>query len=945
MAGKQHRNDLNELSRRQQQQQAQVPFQEEEEEEVHEPVLVPCERCGAILPQAEHRRHLLQHLRVRRKLFADVEAMNLEAEADKHSVSVSHGEGVDFGVVGLEDSLSVDVTVLKAGVEPIVLETLAMRSADSPFSASLAGKSRWVTHIRARTLCIRFAPPIEGEFKDVLELVLLNVKTRERFLITRKVLAVVGSQEDHELLKPHSEYVRRPRPIPVPFKGRIVRPPRPPTWAPNAWKKTLLPYEPPANLIQAAFETPRGRDVVKTVKQHFMPRVFDVNTYAKFFQVLLYIEDYQMRRVPSIEFWAELRPNHPRYELEVKGLEEGRPSVVVGDFIRIKHSGSEDGPWYEGRVHQVRQNHVSLRFGEDFSTYRGTKFDVRFTLNRLPLRRMHQALTNESRPARILFPDASHKSVKRPCSEEQLAEIVPVNRLIAQDREQLETVAAIVHRPRGSVPFVVFGPPGTGKTVTIVEAINQILQRDPKARILACAPSNSAADLIAQRLSPLGTTTLLRLNSQTRKHEDLPKDLQKFSVINDNLTFVLPVLEDLRKYRVVVSTCFSGAGKQKTHPHTCRRSLVSPRGWYTHIFVDEAGQAIEPEVMLPIKSLADGKTNVILAGDDKQLGPIVQSSLASILGLRVSYLSRIMQRDIYSLAADAPVGGRGINIVKLVNNFRSHPAILDFSNRQFYAGELVPCGNPALIQSLENSDELPRKKFPLIFHGIAGKDQREGFSPSFFNIDEATIVKKYVASLLSNKKLRLRPEDIGVITPYHAQRCKINLLLSKDHKCKGVTVGSVEEFQGQERRVIIMSTVRSNTNYVESDIRRTLGFVANPQRFNVAVTRAQALLIVVGNPDVLGLDPLWRAFINYVYLRGGWRGKSISWDPTELVSSTMPEIYAQQMQRRAEGDAEETMARLKALIVRRNEGSELEFDFSDDEAAAIEQPMRAWDAE
>ncbi|KAF7291981.1 RNA helicase [Mycena indigotica] len=932
LAGRRHREDLRELRMRRQEHQRVPEALVNEEEEA-----TPCDRCGAMLAQYEQKRHLQMHLRTRRRLFADANAMDLEAEADKHTISVSHRDGIDFGVVGLEDSLPVDITVLKAGMDRIVLETLAMRNLASKFSATLAGKSRWVTHIRARTLCIRFVPEIEGEFKDVLELVFLNVTTRERFLITRKVTATVGSKEDHELLKPTSEYVRRPRPTPIPFKGKVIQSIRPPTWGPNAWKSKLLPYEPPADLINVAFGSPHGRDVARGVKR-------------------LNLELYAMTDV-------ELKPNHPRYDLQVKGLEEGRPSVVIGDFIRVKHTGSEDGPWYEGRVHQVHQNHVSLRFGDEFSTYRGNKFDVRFTLNRLPLRRMHQALTNKSNPQRLLFPDARAPSLNRRSSTAEMDQILPVNRLVAEDKEQLETVAAILHRPKGecslrgfwavcqmvsSTLFLVANArsrPGTGKTVTIVEAIKQIVLKDPNARVLACAPSNSAADLMAQRLAST-TESLLRLNSLTRKHGDLPKDLQKYSLINGNLTFVLPILEDLEKYRVVVSTCLSGGVPAQ---------LGIKRGYYSHIFVDEAGQATEPEVMLPIKSLADVNTNIVLAGDIKQLGPIVQSSLAASLGLSKSYLVRLMQRDIYSLEADAPVGGRGINIVKLVNNFRSHPAILNFSNNQFYDGELVSCGNPALIKSLENSDELPRKKFPLIFHGIAGKDQREGFSPSFFNIDEATIVKKYVGSLLSNKKLRLRAEDIGIITPYHAQRCKINLLLSKEPKFKGITVGSVEEFQGQacfsdangERRVIIMSTVRSNTNYVESDIRKSLGFVASPQRFNVAITRAQALLIVVGNPDVLSLDPLWREFMNYVHSGGGWRGKTISWDPEVPVSQSTPDVYDRAMKRKAEGDAEETMARLKALILRRNDDSDLELDLSDDEpewGTGIEQPIR-WDAE
>lgn len=125
--------------------------------------------------------------------------------------------------------------------------------------------------------------------------------------------------------------------------------------------------------------------------------------------------------------------------------------------------------------------------------------------------------------------------------------------------------------------------PGTGKTVTIVEAIHQLLLRDPEARILACAPSNSAADLIARNLMSIGITQLFRLNSLSRKYEDFPKELVKFSAANDNLTFVFPAVEELRKYRVVVSTCLSGG---------VPANLGLKRGHFSHIFCDEAGQAV-----------------------------------------------------------------------------------------------------------------------------------------------------------------------------------------------------------------------------------------------------------------------------------------------------------------------------------------------------------------
>lgn len=93
--------------------------------------------------------------------------------------------------------------------------------------------------------------------------------------------------------------------------------------------------------------------------------------------------------------------------------------------------------------------------------------------------------------------------------------------------------------------------------------------------------------------------------------------------------------------------------------------------------------------------------------------------------------------------------------MKLVKNWRSHPSILKFPNDEFYRGELEACGDPAVTGSLLRFDELAMKNFPVIFHGISGKDERESSSPSFFNIDEASLVKLYVQRLFEDQKLRL----------------------------------------------------------------------------------------------------------------------------------------------------------------------------------------------
>lgn len=133
--------------------------------------------------------------------------------------------------------------------------------------------------------------------------------------------------------------------------------------------------------------------------------------------------------------------------------------------------------------------------------------------------------------------------------------------------------------------------------MTIVEAIRQIILKNPDARILACAPSNSAADLIAERLMGL-SQQLFRLNAPSRSVNLMPKSLERFSLINNDATFSVPNLEGLSQYRVIVSTCISASV-----PY----GMGMPRGHFTHIFVDEAGQACEPEAMIPIKTMANNE--------------------------------------------------------------------------------------------------------------------------------------------------------------------------------------------------------------------------------------------------------------------------------------------------------------------------------------------------
>ena len=183
--------------------------------------------------------------------------------------------------------------------------------------------------------------------------------------------------------------------------------------------------------------------------------------------------------------------------------------------------------------------------------------------------------------------------------------------------------------------------PGTGKTVVVVEAMRQILDKDPSARILACAPSNSAADLIADRLRHYGVAAsqMLRLNAPTRPVENLSKALSE-CVRKVGNAFVVPPVEEIRNFCVIVTTCISSY-----LPY----AVGVARGHFSHIFIDEAGQALEPEAMISIRTMAGPGTNIVLSGDPKQLGPIVHSRTAIACGLGASYLDRLVNRPIYDI--------------------------------------------------------------------------------------------------------------------------------------------------------------------------------------------------------------------------------------------------------------------------------------------------------
>ncbi|NWT59640.1 SDE3 helicase, partial [Erythrocercus mccallii] len=611
--------------------------------------------------------------------------------------------------------------------------------------------------------------------------------------------------------------------------------------------------------------------------------------YQQKFQLLLHLEEiqmevdirrYDMQDVPMVQERGLL-------VLQVPGVAEKRPSVLRGDHL-FAHLSSEreHSPLtqYKGYVHSVELERVRLGFSSKLQKkfVNNMKFDVTFTFSRLPLQVQHRALvlaTNRNLFS-LLFPSASCNKSLFPGPFQPRW----FNRKLETNEEQCKAVTHIVTGMSRPAPYLIFGPPGTGKTVTMVEAIQQVWTCFKDARILACAPSNSATDLLCQRIiKDIAPRNVYRLIASSRDYREVPTDIRPCcNWDNEQSSYVYPSKESLKRYRIIITTLVT-AGR-----------LVSanfPPGFFSHVFIDECGHAVEPESVIAIAGLLapmDQKTNpnggqLVLAGDPKQLGPVLTSPLAIQHGLGTSLLERLMLHNpLYKKSS----GGYDPQfITKLLCNYRSHEAILRIPNELFYDNELKVCksNGPDIRNLFCTWEELPKKGFPIIFHGVCGEDQREAKSPSFFNTAEIEVLVHYVKKLLQSRGKggcpTVSPKEIGIISPYRKQVEKIRRAvtsldpdLQKLPNISQLKVGSVEEFQGQERSVILISTVRSCSTYLQFDQTFRLGFLKNPKRLNVAITRAKALLIVVGNPKVLSKDPHWHRFLRYCKEQGGYTG-------------------------------------------------------------------------
>ncbi len=421
---------------------------------------------------------------------------------------------------------------------------------------------------------------------------------------------------------------------------------------------------------------------------------------------------------------------------------------------------------------------------------------------------------------------------------------------------------------------VLHGPPGTGKTTTLVEAINETLMRE--TQVLVCAQSNTAVDWISEKLVDCGIK-VLRLGNPTRvndkmlsftyehrfaDHPDYPKLWQvrrtmremrrrrresgeHFHQKLDRLKELAVELEvrinaDIFGQVRVIASTLVGAGNK----------LLDGKRFGT-VFIDEAAQALEAACWIPIRRAS----RVIFAGDHCQLPPTIKSLEAIKGGLGITLMERIVKNKPECVSL-------------LQVQYRMNDEIMQFSSDYFYHGLMKSA--PEVAHRVIHEGDTPILWFDTSTINL-GDDERHDFREQFIgetfgrvNKGEANLIISLLQIYFQRiGKQRILDEriDVGIISPYRAQVQYLKRLIKKRPFFKPyrhlISINTVDGFQGQERDVILISLVRANDT-------GQIGFLRDLRRMNVAITRARMKLFILGDAPTLTRHPFYKRLFNYI---------------------------------------------------------------------------------
>ncbi len=425
---------------------------------------------------------------------------------------------------------------------------------------------------------------------------------------------------------------------------------------------------------------------------------------------------------------------------------------------------------------------------------------------------------------------------------------------------------------------IIHGPPGTGKTTTLVQTIKETCQREKQ--VLVCAPSNTAVDLLCLKASEAGLK-VLRLGNPARVDEEI-QNLTLDSRISQHQDF--SALRKIRKEAENIRTkamkfkrnfgheerrerkeLMQEAGELREHAKKLEEYIlyqvlqdaqivactltgashqVLGKRIFETVFIDEAAQALAPACWIPL--LRGNK--VVFAGDHCQLPPTVKSFEAEKGGL---------SRTLFEHCMDTKKAD-----VMLQVQYRMHQHIMSFSSRQFYHKQLQAAD---FVRNRSLGADFPPVEF-VDTTGCGFEEKRNPESQSLSNPEEALLLLKHLAILLNQIEATIpeiiTPEfSIGIISPYKGQVQTLREQVWKspmfERYLPHITVNTVDGFQGQERDIIYISLVRCNEN-------SEIGFLKDTRRMNVALTRARKKLVVVGDSGTLGGHFFYKDFLDYV---------------------------------------------------------------------------------
>lgn len=565
----------------------------------------------------------------------------------------------------------------------------------------------------------------------------------------------------------------------------------------------------------------------------------------------------------------------------------GRPTVTVqreGEEAHRFRAGTSvnlfstqpmaHGPQRSGVIKFVKRNRMNIILGgedlPDWLQNGGVGVDLMFDertyveMDRA-LQRLETAKGKLKELRNVLM--GERPADYRPVSLSEVAHLTELNE--SQQR-------AVAHILGADHVALVHGPPGTGKTTTLVAAVGELLQSEKQ--VLFCTPSNSAADLVTLRLSNRGHQ-VVRIGNISRVEEDVMRHTLDIQIAEHPDTQQVKKLRreaaDIRKKAKRArgrdkGLLFRDAGQlsgwarqledrlldymiDSAEVIVCTlvgaaTSMLDKREFRTCI-VDEAAQALEPATWIPILKA----NRVVLAGDPYQLPPTVKSRKAERGGLAVTLMEKCLAREV-----DAG-GDRQYALLEL--QYRMNERIMGYSNAYFYGGKL------------RAADGVARRSLPgvplaesVVFVDTAGTGFEEKLHPRFqsrYNDGELNVLVEH----LLNLKEGIPPEDafprVAVITPYREQVRVAEDLFEAEGRLADldITINTVDGFQGRERDVVYISLVRSNE-------RGEIGFLADYRRMNVALTRAKQYLIVIGDSATVGQDPFFAGFLEYVEQHG-----------------------------------------------------------------------------